>query len=447
MARPLWLTKLLVRSGIARFLPVARRLTDGGAAFLRYYSDKVLTAPVEELLDSAYFPALPADCEAIDLNLAAPRFESAVSLGRVAAADGRPPAFGLPELRGAITDLYVRRDGRAVDPEQQVLVTHGATAAYAAALDAFVNPGDRVVLFDPCSPLFALGARSRRARVRWVPTWNEDGRCRFLAAEFEKLMRGARLLVLSDPANPTGACFTAEDYEYLAWIAAGYDVLVYADESFARFRHDGRGRSPAVLPGGESRVITAGSVTQGHGLGALRVGWLAGPRHLVRACGLTASLSAPYVPAVCQQAAARALAEGDDGFAPVAEQFRSRRQYVIDRLRGVGLEPDWPGGGYFVWVPVAPLGLDGRAFAERLLKERQVLVGPGCAFGPSGGGHVRISFAADDGRLREGLARLAAFVAGLRNPTAAAPPADEPSAEDAPPPNPDEEPKPVFSRA
>ena len=153
------------------------------------------------------------------------------------------------------------------------------------------------------------------------------------------------------------------------------------------------------------------------------------------------------MPAVCQQAAARALAEGDDGFAPVAEQFRSRRQYVIDRLRGVGLEPDWPGGGYFVWVPVAPPGLDGRAFAERLLKERQVLVGPGCAFGPSGGGHVRISFAADDGRLREGLARLAAFVAGLRSPTAEAPPAEEPPADDAPPSNPDEEPKPVFSRA
>ena len=163
MARALWLTKLLVRSGIVRFRPVARRLTDGGAAFLRYYSDKVLTAPVEELLDSAYFPALPADCEAIDLNLAAPRFESAVSLGRVAAADGRPPAFGLPELRGAITDLYVRRDGRAVDPEQQVLVTHGATAAYAAALDAFVNPGDRVVLFDP---------------QPWPRTWRHGGPAR-----------------------------------------------------------------------------------------------------------------------------------------------------------------------------------------------------------------------------------------------------------------------------
>jgi aspartate/methionine/tyrosine aminotransferase len=445
VARPFWLTRLLVRTGIARFLPAARRLTDGGAAFLRYYSDKVLAAPVEELLDPAFLPPALTEPDAIDLNLAAPRFDSAVSLGRVAEAAGRPPASGTAELRNAIADLYVRRDGRAVDPDHEVFVTHGATAAYAAALDALVNPGDRVVLFDPCSPLFSLGAKSRRAAVRWVPAWNEDGRCRFLTTEFEKQMRGAKLLVLSDPANPAGGCLATEDFEYIVWIAAAYDVLVYVDESFTRFRYDGRARSPAVLPGGEKRVLTAGSVSQGHGLGALRVGWLAGPRPLVRACGLTANLSAPFVPAVCQRLAARALGEADADFAPVAEQFGSRRQYVIDRLRGIGLEPDWPGGGYFVWVPVAALGLDGRAFAERLLKEQRVLVGPGCAFGPSGTGHVRISFAADDGRLREGLARLTAFVGGLRNPTPAT--AVEEAPEEAPPANPGEEPKPVFSRA
>lgn len=442
MARPLWLAKLLVRTGIARFLPAARRLTDDGTAFLRYYSDRVLAAPVEELLDPAFVPP-PADADVIDLNLAAPRFESAVSVGRVAETAGRPPASGTAELRNAITDLYVRRDGRAVDPDREVFVTHGATAAYAAALDAFVNPGDRVVLFDPCSPLFALGARSRRAAVRWVPTWNEDGRCRFLTAGFERQVRRAKLLVLSDPANPTGAGFTTDDFEYVLWIASAYDVLVYVDESFGRFRYAGRSRSPAVLPGGDGRVLTAGSVSQGYGLGAVRVGWLAGPRHLVRACTLTANLSAPYVPAVCQRLSARALGETDAEFAPALEEFRSRRDYTLDRLRAMGLEPDAPAGGYFVWVPVAGLGLDGRAFAAGLLKSQRVLVGPGCAFGPSGAGHVRVSFAADDGRLREGLARLAAFVASRRKPTPAPVAGD---AEEAAP-NPEEAPRPVFTRA
>src|SRR5262249_43309589 len=156
---------------------------------------------------------------------------------------------GAPELRSAIADLYARRDGRTVDPEQEVLVTHGASAAFAAALDAFVNPGDRVVLFDPCSPLFHLGAKSRRATIRWVPTWTEDGRLRLPNAAFEKAVRGAKLLVLCDPANPTGAYLSSEDREYLVWFAAGYDVLIYADESFARFRYDGRGRSVALFSG------------------------------------------------------------------------------------------------------------------------------------------------------------------------------------------------------
>ncbi len=429
VARPFWLTRLLVRSGVARFLPSARRLTDGHPHAVRYYSDKVLAAPADELLDPAYLPG-PVPADVLDLNLPAPRTDSPVGPGRPTPdRRGTPPPWGTPDLKNALADHYVRRDGRDVDPEHELFVTHGATAAYAAALDAFVNPGDRVVLFDPCSPLFDLGARSRRARVRRVPTWNDDGRCRFLERDFEHAVRGAKLLVLADPANPTGACFSPEDLEFLLWIAAGSDVLVYADESFGRFRYDGRGKSLGALPGADKRVLTAGSVTPGWGLGSVRVGWLAGPRPLVRACALTASLSAPYVPTVCQQAAARAVADSDAGFAPTLARYADRRRYVIDRLRGMGLEPEWPAAGYFVWVPVSGLGLDGRAFAERLLREARVLVGPGCAFGPSGTGHVRLSFAADDGRLREGLARLAGFVSGLRTPGALppeppAPPAD-----------------------
>ena len=439
MARPLWLTKLLVRSGVARFLPAARRLAPGGAAYLRYYSDRVLAAPHEDLLDPAAFPAPPA-AEVIDLNRPAPADGPDVRFAP-AGRGGTPPPHGTPALREAVADLYVRRDGRAVDPDHDLLVTHGATGAYAAALDALVNPGDRVVLFDPCSPLLAVGAKSRRAKLRWVPTWNEDGRLRYPAKVFERAMRGAKLLALADPASPTGACLAPDDLDHLLWIAAGYDVLVYLDESFSRFRYDGRGRALATLPGAEKRVLTAGSVSQGWGLGAARVGWLAGPRHLVRACSLTANLSAPFIPAACQDAAARALARPADEFGPTLDAFRGRRRYAVDRLAALGLAADWPAGGYFLWLPVSSTGMTGRAFADRLLREQGVRVGPGDVYGPSGAGHVRVSFAADDGRLREGLSRLARFVEGLQGPTlASATPAIEPT------PHPEDEPKPVFSR-
>ena len=258
MALPLWLTKLLIRTRLARFSRRARRLTDGGTSFLRYYSDRVLVSPVEELLDPAYVPDTSGP-SVFDLNQPAPRSESGVSLGRFTAERrGNPPASGLPELRSAIAARYHRVDGRKVDPETEVLVTHGATGALTAALDAFVNIGDRVVMFDPCSPLFALGAKSRRARIRWVPTWTEDGRCRYLAPEFERAMRGATMLILSDPGNPTGGVLSDEELDHIAWIASAYDVLVYADESFSRFRYDARGKCFGKLPGADRRILLAG---------------------------------------------------------------------------------------------------------------------------------------------------------------------------------------------
>jgi DNA-binding transcriptional MocR family regulator len=159
MALPLWLTKLLIRTRLARFSRRARRLTDGGTSFLRYYSDRVLTAPVEEFLDPAYFPDRPG-AGVFDLNQSAPCSESGVSLGRFTAERrGNPPANGLPELRVAVAARSYRLDGRKLEAESEILVTHGATSAFTAALDAFVNPGGRVVLFDPSSPLFFLGAK------------------------------------------------------------------------------------------------------------------------------------------------------------------------------------------------------------------------------------------------------------------------------------------------
>jgi aspartate/methionine/tyrosine aminotransferase len=447
VAIPLWFTKLLIRARLAGFTPRAKRFADGGAAHLKYYSDRVLSAPLEDLLDPTIVPHAPGP-DVLDLNQPtpdAPPARGAVSVGRTDAhsAPGRVPVT-LPELSRAIADR-ARQSGRTVNPDTDVVATHGATAAYTAALDAFINPGDRIVLFDPCSPLFTLGAKARHAKVRWVPTWLEDGRCRYIAAEFERAMRSAKMLVLSDPGNPAGGCLANEDLEHIAWIAGVYGVLVYLDESFAAFRYSGdRLRCLAALPGAERLTITAGSVSQEFGQPGIRVGWLAGNRHLVRACQLTANLAAPYVPVVCQQAAARLLAEPSSPDTP--ERFRAKRQYTVDRLLALGLEPAPPGGGYFVWVSVAGLGMDGRTFAERLLKAARVLVGPGGAFGPTGAGHVRISFATDDGRLREGLNRLAAFVEGIKAPTA--PPKNEEPVEETPEAlKVEDERKPAFSRA
>ncbi|HEX4588643.1 MAG TPA: pyridoxal phosphate-dependent aminotransferase, partial [Gemmataceae bacterium] len=289
------------------------------------------------------------------------------------------------------------------------------------ALDAFVNPGDRVAVFVPTSPLFRIGLTHRRARIQWVPTTTEAGRLRFHMEPFTKALSRAKMLVLSHPANPTGGTFDREDLEQIAWWANKFDVLIYCDESFARFRDDEPVSLGALKPAAK-RTLTAGSVTHGWGLASARIGWLAGCRHLVRPCAVTMALTNPFIPAAGQQAALAALRQPDESFAAVRSAFAAKRRYAVERLTiafpGEAIEA----GGLFVWLPVQSLNMTGRSFAERLFTETRVLLTPGDLYGPGGERFVRLSLAADDGRLREGLSRLAEFVANLR-------PAPEPAAE------------------
>ncbi len=410
MAYPLFLTKLLIRSGLARYLPWVQRLTEGGGAYLHYYSDRVLAAPYPELRAAADFQDA-ADPSIINLSLGAPRFDQAPSGSTKLPADrrGNPPPWGLPELRAAVAER-LNQQQLGINPTDQLLITHGAAGAFSTVLDTFVNPGDRVVLFDPTSPLFPLMLQQRRARIRWVPTWMDNGRTRFDLRTLLRAMDRARLVVVNAPANPTGGCFSADDLDLLAWWAERRDVLIYSDEVFERYWYEGERISIGRLPRAARRTLTAGSMSKGHALTAARVGWLAGHRHLVRPCLLTTMLQTPFVPTLCQQVALAALRQGDAGFQAIHAEFDSRRRYAFERLRALGLKPAWPAGAFFFWVPVQELGMNCREFAERLLAARQVLVWPGDQFGPSGAGYVRLSYAVEDGRLREGLARLTEFV-------------------------------------
>src|SRR5262249_18566602 len=134
---------------------------------------------------------------------------------------------------------------------------------------------------------------------------------------------------------------------------------------------------------------------------------------LIRPCLLTSLMQGAFVPTVCQQIALTALRQKDESFEWIRAEIESRRRYAYERLQAVGLGPAWPARGLFLWVPGAGLGLSGRTFAEELRQAKRVLVTPGSVYGPSGAGFVRLSYATEDGRLREGLSRIAEFVREL----------------------------------
>jgi aspartate/methionine/tyrosine aminotransferase len=412
---PLFLTKLLVRCGVARLLPGVQRLTAGGSAFLHYYSDRALCAPAVDMQEIAALRE-GADADAIDLTPGEPSFDIVPSGSTKLPADrrGTAPPGGLPELRALVAQRLLAENRLTFRPADEVLITPGASGAFQLALDAFINPGDRVVLFDPTSPLYVFALRQRRARLRWIPTWVENGLTRLRLEHLARALSGARLIVVNSPANPTGGVLAAEDLEHISWWAHRRDVLIFSDEVFARYQYDGDSLSIGTLPRAQQRTLTAGSVSKSHALASARVGWLAGYRHLLRPCLLTAMAQAVSVPTLSQQIALAALTQEGHALAPIRKEFESRRRYAFDRLQAVGLNPVWPAGAFFLWVPVHHLGLGGREFAVMLRRLKRVLVWPGDPFGPSGATYVRVSYAIEDGRLREGLGRIAEFVRELQ---------------------------------
>jgi aspartate/methionine/tyrosine aminotransferase len=398
-------------------LPGARRWTGGGEAFLHYYCYELLGAPHQAILDARVLLDTPGP-DTIDLSQGAPRFDLAPSTTTKLPADRRgwPSPGGLPELRAAVAEKLLGDNQLAADPADEVLITLGAAGAFRLVVDTFLNPGDRVVLFDPCSPLYPLMLRHRRARPRWVTTWVDEGRLCFRPENVKGALRGARLIVINSPHNPTGAVLAPEDLEQIAKWAGRRDTLIFSDEVFERFQYEDAHTSIGTLDRAKRRTLTAGSVSKGHGLAAARVGWLAGHRHLVRPSLLTASLHAAVPPALCQLVALAALRQEPAAFQSIWNDFESRRRYAYERLRGMGLAPVWPAGAHFLWVPVWELGMDGQTFSRRLLQDKKVLVTPGKPFGPSGVGYIRISYAVEDGRLREGLTRLTEFLRGRESP-------------------------------
>lgn len=404
MNLPPFLLRLLARIGLARFVPGVHQRLEGGTDALRFFSDRLLRSPLETLERIGECQTLDGP-DAIDLASGSPRFDVPLPTLRISPElRGWPPLLGLPELRGAVAS-HLARFGLERNPTEEVVITAGAVGAVRVALDAFVDRGAAVVVPGPASPLYPLLLQAHGARVRWVPTVTDEGRQRIDLDRLGSALRGARLLVLCSPANPTGAMLDEDDLDRIAWWARRRDVLVLSDETFAPLAHDHEPVGIGTRPDAQPRTLTVGSVSKGHALAWARVGWLAADRPLLRACAATAALRCPFVPVLSQFAALAALQAED-----VAESYRQdialRRGWVADRLAAMGLDAVSPAAGYFAWFRVPGRHASGIAFSRSLYDACRVRVVPGELFGPHGAGHCRLTFGLDEGRLEEGLNRL-----------------------------------------
>ena len=326
-----------------------------------------------------------------------------------------PPGAGVPELRLAVAEHQRRFYGLSVDPDDEVLVTAGATEAIAAVVLGLCEPGDEVVTFEPYYDCYAatiaLAGAVRRTSVLRFPDFAVDEAS--LRAAFSSR---TRLILLNTPHNPTGKVFSRAELDLICALAREHDAWVVTDEVYEHLVFDSGVHLPvATLPGMADRTITISSAGKTFSATGWKVGWLHGPPEAVAAARtvkqfLTYVASGPFQPAV-----ALALGLGDDAYAAVASSLQAKRDLLCDGLAAAGMTVARPGGTYFVIADAAPLGAtDALDFCRRMPALCGVVGVPVSVFCDDKAAArtlVRFAFCKRDDVLSEAVVRLTALAA------------------------------------
>jgi aspartate/methionine/tyrosine aminotransferase len=323
---------------------------------------------------------------------------------------GYPDNRGEPGLRRAVAERLARDHGLTYDPDREILVTDGATLGVSMALAALVGPGDDVLLPDPVydayhSPIALWGARP-------VPVPSEVRSGRFV---FDRDGLGrhrgpsARAVLVNTPWNPVGTVLTREELQDVVRFVSDHDLTLISDEIYEALVYDGRRHvSPTALSDeARRRTLVVNSLSKTYAMTGWRVGYCAGPSALIDAMALVLQQSSRGPATFVQDAAECALRSDQSCVARMAAEYQERRDLVMERLQGIpGVSPLRPEGGLFVMVDVRGLGLPSDDVRRFLLREAGVVVVHGSAYGASGEGTLRVSFAAGGETLERGLERL-----------------------------------------
>jgi N-succinyldiaminopimelate aminotransferase len=292
-----------------------------------------------------------------------------------------PPGAGIPALRRAVADHQRRHYGLELDPEDQVLVTMGASEALASVILATCGPGDEVLTFEPWFDLYAAAIDLAGARRRSVTLRPPD-----LALDVDQLRRAVtpatRMLLLNTPHNPTGKVFTRAELEAVAAVCIEHDLIAVTDEVYEHLTFDGRPHVPlATLPGMAERTLSISSAGKTFSVTGWKIGWATGPAPLVRATravkqNLTYAGGTPF-----QHAVAHALSLPDDVVHGLRDELQARRDQLVAGLARAGFEVFVPEGTYFVTVDVRSVGAtDGMAFCRSLPARAGVVAVPNAVF-------------------------------------------------------------------
>lgn len=321
---------------------------------------------------------------------------------------------GLKELRIEIGNYISRKYDLHYDAVHEIMVTVGGSEAIDLALRAMVDPGDEVLIPQPSYVSYLPCAVMADAKPVII-NLKEENEFKLTRKELEESITDkTKILVLPFPNNPTGGIMTKEELEELVPVIIEHDLYVISDEIYAELTYKGRHVSIASLPGMHDRTVTINGFSKAFAMTGWRLGYAIAPKMIMDQMIKLHQFAIMCAPTNSQFAAVEALKNCDDEVAKMVEAYDQRRRFLIDALRGMGLECFEPFGAFYVFPSIKKFGLSSDEFASRLLREEKLAVVPGTAFGDCGEGFLRISYAYSLTDLKKGLERLQRFINKLQ---------------------------------
>lgn len=317
---------------------------------------------------------------------------------------------GTIELRTALSRHLAELYGVHYSPEAEILITVGVSEALYLAMTAVVDPGDEVIIPEPCFVSYAPEVTFAGGVPVTVPTRVENDFQVTAAAIQEAITPKTKAILLGYPNNPTGAVMTREIMQEIAILAEKHDLLLISDEIYDRLVYGVQHTCVPGLPGMRDRTILLGGFSKDYAMTGWRLGYVCANPDLLAAMRKVHQYTIMSAPTMAQAAGIAALEAGNEYVEKMRDEYDRRRRLIVDGFNTLGLDCFEPLGAFYAFPSIAASGMSSDDFAMRLLEEEEVAVVPGEAFGPSGEGFIRASYATDYEKIVEALNRIESFM-------------------------------------
>ena len=322
--------------------------------------------------------------------------------------------LGLLKLREAIATSLAKHFKVTYDPKNQILIAVGVSEAMDIAFRAVINPGDEVIYHEPCYVSYAPGISLAHGVPVAVSCKAEDN----FAVRSENIAKAitprSKVLVLNFPTNPTGGTMTREELQKIADLCLRHNLLVITDEIYSELTFEGEHVSIASLPGMLERTVFLHGFSKAYAMTGFRIGYACGPVEIIEAMMKIHQYSMLCASIISQEAALEAIQYGEPDTTEMREQYRLRRNFIVDAFNRMGLKCHLPRGSFYAFPNISSTGLSSKDFAIRLLREEKVACVPGSAFGATGEGFLRCCFATSLEQIQIACERMEKFVGRVR---------------------------------